>query len=1276
MPRARRTFAQRSLRRRLPALSLLLAAALSPARALPAPAARASAATTTWQVSPGSAGACTQADPNCHTIQSAVDAASSGDTIRVAAGTYAEHVTINKDLTVNGAGAPLTVVDGTQTGRVFTINSGAVSLSGMTVSNGHSPDVSNFTGVSRGVDGGGIFNQGTLTLTNVTVSGNQAGGGTDGSISTDGSGGHGGGILNHGTLTLTDSAISGNHAGDGSADATGGSGGGIYNDGTLNLTDSTVGGNRAGSGGLGGRGGGIFNTGTLTLTNAAISGNVSGGGRDGRGGDGGGILNGNELTIINSTIIGNFSGGGHFGDAGSGGGIYNTGATSLTNSSVSENQSGKGSAGGRGGHGGGIYNAGALTLAASAASNNHAGDSVSVGDPGNGGGIYNISTLKMTSSTISGNTAGSSGFGGGLGGGIYSSGGVNINSSTVSGNLSGAGGPAIGGGHGGGIYNTGTLTLTNATISDNRTGVSVNGGHAGYGGGIYSGGSLIIIYSTIAANFTGGTNGSGGGVFGSLTARNTIIAGNSDSGGGGPDVQGFFNSEGNNLIQNVSGATINEIQFPGTDITGQDARLGPLSFYGGPTQTHILLCGSPAIDNGNSTYAPPTDQRGVPRPAGAAADIGAVEMQKAHINSNDSGAGSLRQLIRDAPDGAVIDIEPCAAVAVTLTSGELLIDKSLTLNGPGAGLLTVQRSAAQDTPEFRIFEIAAGKTVNLFGMTISNGKATNFDNGILYGGGIYNAGGTVNVSDSIISGNSIFFGGGIFNIHGTMSITNCAVSGNQSLAGGGGNGGGIYNLGTMSIKNSTVSNNFSSAFAGGIANYGTMTVIGSTVNGNSASRGDGGGILNSDIATTMSVTDSTISGNSGDGIFDNNDGTMNVTNCTISGNSGYGIRNFGGVVKVGNNIIAGNTGLFQPDLLGQSFDLGHNLVGKATIDCCSNGVNGDIVGTVSAPVDAKLLPLGDYGGPTRTQPPRPSSPAIDAGDDTVMNPPLSLLTDQRGFSRKVGAHVDIGAVEFDPSADTIDNPQFFVRQHYNDFLGRSPDASGLQFWTNSITSCGADANCVAVKRVDTSAAFFLSIEFQNTSYFVYRIYKSAFGDINPPFVPVPVRFADFLRDKQAVSQGVVVGQGDWQQQLATNKAAFALAFVQRPDFLARYPALTSATDFVNSLNANAGGVLNDTERSALINELSPNPSDASLRADVLQKMAENVVLQQREFDRAFVLMEYFGYLQRDPDSTPDADFSGYHFWLQKLDSFGGDYRKAEMVKAFINSDEYRRRFGP
>jgi hypothetical protein len=262
-----------------------------------------------------------------------------------------------------------------------------------------------------------------------------------------------------------------------------------------------------------------------------------------------------------------------------------------------------------------------------------------------------------------------------------------------------------------------------------------------------------------------------------------------------------------------------------------------------------------------------------------------------------------------------------------------------------------------------------------------------------------------------------------------------------------------------------------------------------------------------------------------------------------------------------------------------------------------------------------------------------------------------------------------------PGTNPIDAPDFFVRQHYLDFLGREPDPSGYQFWINQITSCGADPQCTQVKRINVSAAFFLSIEFQQSGYYVYRVYKSAFGDLNPPVVPVPVRFNAFLPDMQQVRNGVIVGQGNWQAQFDANKQAFALAFVGRPDFLARYPAQTTATAFVDMLDANAGGVLSATQRSALITELSPNPTDPALRADVLRQVAENQTLQQKEFNRAFVLMQYFGYLRRNPDDSPDTNFAGYNFWLNKLNQFNGDYIAAEMVKAFISSSEYRQRFG-
>ena len=219
--------------------------------------------------------------------------------------------------------------------------------------------------------------------------------------------------------------------------------------------------------------------------------------------------------------------------------------------------------------------------------------------------------------------------------------------------------------------------------------------------------------------------------------------------------------------------------------------------------------------------------------------------------------------------------------------------------------------------------------------------------------------------------------------------------------------------------------------------------------------------------------------------------------------------------------------------------------------------------------------------------------------------------------------------------------------------------------------------CIETFRVDTSAAFFLSIEFQNTGYFVERIYKTAFGDINPPSIPVPVRFTNFVRDSQDIRGNIIVGQGAWQTQLDNNKSAFALAFVQRSAFLTRYPALTSATAFVDTLNGNIGNVLTDTQRSALIAELSPSPTDPALRASVLRKVADNALFQQQETNRAFVLMQYIGYLRRNPDAAPEAglNFNGYNFWLNKLNSFNGDYKAAEMVKAFMNSAEYRKRFG-
>ncbi len=268
----------------------------------------------------------------------------------------------------------------------------------------------------------------------------------------------------------------------------------------------------------------------------------------------------------------------------------------------------------------------------------------------------------------------------------------------------------------------------------------------------------------------------------------------------------------------------------------------------------------------------------------------------------------------------------------------------------------------------------------------------------------------------------------------------------------------------------------------------------------------------------------------------------------------------------------------------------------------------------------------------------------------------------------------------------IDDARLFVTQHYRDFLNRQPDTSGLAFWTDEILSCGTDQQCVEVKRINVSAAFFLSIEFQETGYLVERMYKVAYSDATGSStsggahqLPVPiVRFNEFLPDTQQIGQGVIVGQTGWEQVLESNKQNFAAQFVQRPRFTSDFPTLMTPAQFVDKLFANAGVTPSATDRNAAINEFAgaTNTTDNAARARALRRAAENSTLNTQEFNRAFVLMQFFGYLRRDPNSGPDTDYSGYDFWLTKLNQFNGNFVSAEMVKAFITSTEYRQRFGP
>ena len=268
----------------------------------------------------------------------------------------------------------------------------------------------------------------------------------------------------------------------------------------------------------------------------------------------------------------------------------------------------------------------------------------------------------------------------------------------------------------------------------------------------------------------------------------------------------------------------------------------------------------------------------------------------------------------------------------------------------------------------------------------------------------------------------------------------------------------------------------------------------------------------------------------------------------------------------------------------------------------------------------------------------------------------------------------------------IDQAGFFVTEHYYDFLNRQPDAGGLAFWINELSSCGTNQACIELKRINVSASYFLSTEFQQTGYLVERLYKTAYGDASGAStlggahqVVVPVaRFGEFLPDTQQIGQGLVVGQPGWEAVLENNKQSFANEFVQRSRFATPFPTTLTPMAFVDKLNTNAGNVLSAGERSTAIALFggATDTSNATARAQALRQVAENSTLVTNEFNRAFVLMQFFGYLRRDPNTGPDTDYTGYDFWLAKLNQFNGNFVNAEMVKAFITSVEYRTRFGP
>jgi hypothetical protein len=339
------------------------------------------------------------------------------------------------------------------------------------------------------------------------------------------------------------------------------------------------------------------------------------------------------------------------------------------------------------------------------------------------------------------------------------------------------------------------------------------------------------------------------------------------------------------------------------------------------------------------------------------------------VCADSNGKCTLRAAIQEANFAAsddTITFSLPANSTINLLTALPAIDGNVVVTGPGANTLTVQRSTAGGTPQFRVFAINAGRTVSISGLTISNGNLTGSD-----GAGIFNQG-SLTLSNSAVTGNTTTFsGGGVANPSGAvMTITGCTISGNNAASAGSG----VFNRGTLTITNSTISSN---------------------------------------------VTD---------GLSNVTPGVATLVNDTFSGNAVRGISNNGGATTNIGNTIVGNTPGGASDITGAFNSSGNNVIGNASGGTgFTNGVNNDKVGATGAVLDPRVGPLANNGGTTQTNALLSGSPALDAGSNTLATS-NSLTTDQRGagFNRFIDgpdadaiAQVDIGALEAQPSIEDI-----------------------------------------------------------------------------------------------------------------------------------------------------------------------------------------------------------------------------------------------------------------
>ena len=1028
--------------------------------------------------------------------------------------------------------------------------------------------------------------------------------------------------------------------------------------------------------------------------------------------NGAGVLNNGILTLTNCNIYGNNAG--VAGSFGQGGGIYNSASLVLSNCNVGG--IGAGQPNSAGASGGGVFSNGPLTMT---------GGSI-VGNSGNGIAIGTGTTATLNSVAITNNSENGNG-----GAGIRSRGTANIANCLIANNT------ALGG-SGGGILNGGTLTAVNSTVSSNGT--------IGSGGGIDNFNATTNLINVTITNNRVDTNNTGeyssGGIHpagGTVLLKNTIVAGNfrGSTGNTADDVTSPVSpSSSFNLIGACNGCGLsNGVNNNQVNVT--NPYLAPLANNGGPTLTHALLFGSPAIDaaadvtalNGaidssmttinvadasafptaigfviqiddeqmivtgkvsntltvsrgaNSTVAtthnnmaavnPAFDQRGLgfSRRLNAGIDIGAYESSKLEVNSladtndgacTDLGIGNgctLREAITAANtrSGAEsITFAPAltsgGAANIILVTALPDLSSEISIFGPGANRLTVARSSAGGTPNFRILSVQGGGTVAIYDLTIASGWLPNsvggniFNNGILLltncmvnggstgfgvgtGGGIFNNSGAIlTLNNTTMTQNSANGGGAILNA-GTLTMIDSKLLSNVSNTGG---GGGIYSSGTITLSNSMVSGNFAQgagAGAGIFNNGGTATLTNSTISGNTAGNG-AGGIFN---GGNLTLTNSTVSGNSSANIAGGlycGAGTITLLNSTVTNNrsdsnnfgaeTGGGIYRNSGTVTLNNTIVAGNfrgTGSTRDDING-AIDAAssNNLIGDGTgLTGISDGTNANLVGSSGSPINPMLGTLTNNGGLTLTHALISGSPAVDSGNNSaIINPPFTgpPFTDQRGgsFNRIADGDangtivVDMGAYELQGPL-TIDN-----------VIPKAGSTSGGQ----QIQLKGAFANLSTVTMGGTSATWSYSNGAADTSAITVTTPAHAVGAVQIDLAPTsgspyskPNAFAYlptvFTDDTLVVGQTTAKAQHiiELRQAVDALRAVAGLAAATWTD-----PTLSPTTTIVKAVHIVELRSNLDNVATQLGYSTSPY-TDASLGAGLVIKRIHIEELRQR-----------------------------------------------------------------